>query len=32
MHKKIALLSNSNKIIVEKSTLPVKTAEKIKRF
>ena len=28
--KKIALLSNSNKIIVEKSTLPVKTAEKIK--
>ena len=28
--KKIALLANSNKIIVEKSTLPVKTAEKIK--
>ena len=30
--KKIALVAKSSKIIVEKSTLPVKTAEKIKEI
>ena len=30
--KKIAQVSKSNKIVVEKSTLPVRTAEKIKEI